>query len=232
MSRVLVIAKAPVAGAVKTRLGADIGMAAAADVAAAALLDTLRACAAAYPATRRLLALAGDVGSAVRADEIAAALVGWDVFSQQGTGLAERLAHAHATAAGRGVGPVVQIGMDTPQVTPDLLVRAERALGEPDDPASSDAVLGPAGDGGWWVLALRDARRAAPLSRVAMSMPTTYDDTHDALTSAGLRVTATVGLRDVDTVADADAVALDAPHGLFAEAWRRLRSPEGVRRVT
>ena len=46
--RALVLAKAPVAGRVKTRLGADVGMAYAADLAAAALLDTLLACTAAF----------------------------------------------------------------------------------------------------------------------------------------------------------------------------------------
>ncbi len=39
------LAKAPVAGRVKTRLGADVGMAYAAELAAAALLDSLDACA-------------------------------------------------------------------------------------------------------------------------------------------------------------------------------------------
>jgi glycosyltransferase A (GT-A) superfamily protein (DUF2064 family) len=218
VSRVLVVAKSPVAGAVKTRLGADIGMDAAADLAAAALLDTLRACAAAYDVGRRHLALAGDLAAAVRGAAIERALTGWHVFPQHGEGFSERLVHAHATTAGRGTGPVVQIGMDTPQVTPDLLVGAVDAL------ADQDAVLGPAGDGGWWVLALQDARRATPLGRVTMSTPATYADTHDALSDSGLRVATTSVLRDVDTVADADAVADEAPHSLFAEAWCDLRA--------
>lgn len=226
MSRVLVVAKAPVPGEVKTRLGADIGMAVAAEVAAAALLDTLRACASAYPRTRRHLALAGDLTSALRGREIAAALAGWDVFPQQGAGFAERLVHAHATVAGRGDGPVVQIGMDTPQVTADLLLAAADALGDPDAPTAPDAVLGRADDGGWWVLVLRDSRAAAPLSDVAMSTPTTYDDTRAALEASGLRVTGTAVLRDVDTLADADEVAAAAPSGAFAAAWGRLRPPE------
>jgi glycosyltransferase A (GT-A) superfamily protein (DUF2064 family) len=222
VSRVLVVAKAPVPGAVKTRLGADIGLAAAAEVAAAALLDTLRACAAAFPTARRHLALAGDLGPAVRGAEIEAALVGWDVFPQEGDGFAERLVHAHTTVAGRGGGPVVQIGMDTPQVTPDLLVAAAAALTDPREEAA-DAVLGRADDGGWWVLVLRDARRALPLAGVAMSTPQTYDDTRAALVAAGLRVAGTSVLVDVDTVDDADLVAAQAPTGLFAEVWGDLR---------
>ena len=219
MTRVLVVAKAPVPGEVKTRLGADIGLEAAAEAAAAALLDTLRAGTAAFPGSRPHLALAGDLSAAVRGDEIEAALHGWDVFPQQGEGFAERLVHAHTTAAGRGDGPVVQIGMDTPQVTPVLLQAAARALD------TADAVLGRADDGGWWVLVLREGRAASPLARVAMSTPTTYDDTRGALEGAGLRVADTDVLRDVDTVADADLVAAVAPGGLFAQVWRGLRSP-------
>ncbi|WP_193612072.1 DUF2064 domain-containing protein [Nocardioides lijunqiniae] len=224
MSRVLVVAKAPVAGRVKTRLGADIGLDAAAEVAAAALLDTLHACAEAFPEGRRHLALAGDLAPAVRSAELREALAGWDVFAQEGDGFAERLVHAHTVVAGRGDGAVVQIGMDTPQVTPTLLLDAVEALGEPSAPDAHDGVLGPADDGGWWVLCLRDGRAAAPLATVPMSTPTTYDDTWRALEAAGLRLTTTAVLTDVDTVTEAEDVAALAPHGRFAEAWGRLRA--------
>lgn len=221
--RALVVAKAPVAGDVKTRLGADIGVQGAAEVAAASLLDTLRACAAAFGPDRCHLALSGDLDSAVRGVEVTAALEGWTVFAQEGSGFAERLVHAHAVVASRGEGPVVQIGMDTPQVTPDLLLAAGAALDDPAGTGSADAVLGRAADGGWWVLTLRDGRAAAPLADVVMSTPTTYDDTLRALQGAGLRVVGTEVLRDVDTVADADTVAAEAPDGLFAQVWADLR---------
>jgi glycosyltransferase A (GT-A) superfamily protein (DUF2064 family) len=223
VSRVLVVAKAPVSGDVKTRLGADIGLDAAAEVAAAALLDTLHACAAAFPSGRRHLALAGDLGPAVRGAEIREALRGWDVFAQEGDGFAARLVHAHAVVAGRGHGPVVQVGMDTPQVTPELLLAAVDALGDPSGSGSYAGVLGPADDGGWWVLCLRDGLEAAPLAAVAMSTPATYDDTWRALETSGLRLAVTSVLSDVDTVTDADAVAALAPHGRFAQVWGGLR---------
>lgn len=206
--KVLVLAKAPVAGRVKTRLGADVGLDRAADLAAAALLDTIAASSAA--ADHCHLALDGDLEGAVRADELRAALAGWTISPQRGDCFAERLVNAHLDA---GPGVVVQIGMDTPHVTPADLRAAADALGE------DDAVLGPALDGGWWVLVRREARTAAPLADVAMSTPTTYDDTLAALRASGSTVAITAALQDVDTVADADAVAVLAPGTRFAQAW-------------
>ncbi|MCA1480951.1 DUF2064 domain-containing protein, partial [Bradyrhizobium sp. NBAIM08] len=139
---------------------------------------------------------------------------------QHGDGFAERLVNAHGDVPGDGA--VVQIGMDTPQVTAALLERAAAGL------ATHDAVLGPAEDGGWWVLGLTDPGAAAALADVAMSTPTTYLDTREALAAAGHRVTTTAVLRDVDTIEDAEAVALGAPDGEFARAWER-RTPGDVR---
>ncbi|WP_028645198.1 TIGR04282 family arsenosugar biosynthesis glycosyltransferase [Nocardioides sp. URHA0020] len=215
-ARVLVVAKAPVAGQVKTRLGAEIGMAAAADVAAAALLDTMAACTAAFGPDGCLLSLAGDFADAVRGDELARAAEGWSIAPQRGVTFAERLANAHLDVPYGG--PVVQVGMDTPQLTPELLVEVAAAVDE------HDAVLGPAEDGGWWVLALRRPTGARSLHDVPMSTPTTYDDTRRALVGEGLDVVTAPTLRDVDTVADATAVAAEARDGEFARAWRGVRS--------
>lgn len=208
----LVVAKAPQPGRVKTRLGADIGMDHAAAVAAASLLDTLAACTDAVGAERCHLSLAGDLALAVRSQELRAALEGWSVHPQVGDDFAARLADAHA----RVPGPVVQVGMDTPHVTPALLRDAVAGL------ADHDAVLGPAEDGGWWVLALREPAAAAALIGVPMSTPTTYVDTRAALVAAGLDVGVTATLRDVDEVADAEAVAGLVPGSRFAAAWGRV----------
>ncbi|MCW2774947.1 MAG: hypothetical protein JWN91_3273 [Nocardioides sp.] len=210
-ARVLVVAKAPVAGRVKTRLGAEIGMAAAAEIAAAALLDTMAACHAGFGPDACLLSLSGDFADSVRGDELARAAEGWSVARQRGSTFAERLANAHLDVPPGG--PVVQVGMDTPQLTPALLTEVAAATDE------HDAVLGPAEDGGWWVLALRRPTAARSLHDVPMSAPTTYDDTRRALVGEGLDVGAARTLRDVDTVADADAVAAAVPGSHFARAW-------------
>ncbi len=211
--RILVVAKAPIAGLVKTRLGTVVGAAAAAELAAAALLDTLDAAAAAVGPEGCHLSLAGDLSDAVRGAEITDLLTGWTITAQRGEGFAARLAAAHLDA---GAGPVAQIGMDTPQVTARDFVRVFVDLAE------ADVVLGPAGDGGWWVLGRRDPQAVQALAHVAMSEPTTYADTRIALGAGGQRVAMTSQLRDVDTVQDAEIVAAGAPHTRFAAAWRAV----------
>lgn len=208
---VLVMAKAPVPGRVKTRLAVDIGDDRAADLAAAALLDTIEATRAAGAAGH--LSLAGDLSDAVRGPQLTEALAGWRITPQRGDTFAERLVNAHADA---GDGLVIQIGMDTPQVTGPLLRTAA------DDLSGNDAVLGPAPDGGWWVLGRRDPRVAEALAEVVMSTPSTCADTERALAHAGHRVARTATLLDVDTLVDARTVADLAPTTLFAQAWREL----------
>lgn len=202
----LVVAKAPVPGLAKTRLAATIGDEAAAELAAASLLDTLDAVAAA-DVDRRVVALTGSLADAARADELTRALASFTVIAQRGDGLGERLANAHADAATSGA--VLQIGMDTPQVTARLLSDAAARLGSSD-------VLGSAEDGGWWALGLRDPDLARSLLDVPMSAPSTGTDTLDALTAAGASITMLPELRDVDFESDLDPVAqLCAPNSRF-----------------
>ncbi|WP_328528357.1 DUF2064 domain-containing protein [Nocardioides sp. NBC_00368] len=217
---VLLVAKAPVPGLVKTRLAAEIGETAATAVAAASLLDTIEACTLAVGPERCRLALSGDVSAGFRAVEIESAIAGWTVTPQRGKGLGERLANAHADVAG----PVVQIGMDTPQVTPARLLAVAAGLD------AADAVLAPAEDGGWWALALRDPSAAAALREVPMSTPETYAATRAALEALGLRVAAGERLRDVDHLADVAPVAAAAPGTRFAAAAAEIATE--IARVT
>lgn len=223
---VLVVAKAPVPGLAKTRLAAEVGPAAAADIAASALLDVLDAVRSSGAAL--LVAMTGDLSASARRTEVSAALVGVDVFEQRGTTFADRLAAAHADArvlVGSG-GPVLQVGMDTPQLTGALLFDSLRTA------AGCDAVLGPAEDGGWWGLAVRDPNWAAALRAVPMSQPDTGSLTAAALRAAGAQVTKLPPLRDVDTWADAEQVARAAPGGRFAAAVAVLVArADGRRRV-
>jgi glycosyltransferase A (GT-A) superfamily protein (DUF2064 family) len=214
----LVLAKAPHPGRVKTRLCPPADPVQAADIAAAALLDTLDAVRA-VPGTRPVLALAGNLPGARRHAEITAALDGVPVLAQRGTSLGERIAAAHADAAALSPGsPVLQIGMDTPQVDPGLLGAAAAAL----HTTGTDAVLGPAVDGGWWALGLRDPHDAARIADVPTSRADTGDRTARALRRHGLHVRPLPELCDVDTVQDVARVATAAPGTRFACAVRGL----------
>jgi uncharacterized protein len=196
----LVVAKAPEPGRAKTRLAATVGDRVAADIAAAALLDTLDAVAAA-PVAARVVALTGDLSAAAGAAEIRQQLESFTVLEQRGGDFADRLANAHADAADGY--PVLQLGMDTPQVTADLLTGcARRLLGSP-------AVLGLACDGGWWVLGVRRPSMAECLRTIPMSQPDTGELTLKALRDNGIDVTPVARLTDFDVVDDI-AVVRDA----------------------
>lgn len=204
MTTLLVIAKEPRPGRVKTRLTPPFTPEEAAALAEASLVDTLHVLLA-TPARRRVLVLDGAPGPWLPP--------GFDVVPQCGGGLDERLAAAFAGCDG----PALLIGMDTPQVTPALLTV---------DFADRDAYFGPAEDGGFWALGLADPNPALLLG-VPMSTPTTGAVQRARLTAAGLRVRDLPPLRDVDTAYDAELVAAEAPEGRFAKELARLRTGVG-----
>lgn len=215
----LIVAKAPVPGLVKTRLTPPFTAHQAAALAAAALLDTLDACrgAARLTGAEVVVALAGDLAQAIAEDSIRSALGGVRVLPQRGDGLAARLAAAHLDAAGN-FGTTLQVGMDTPQLEPRVLARGLARLSASDGP---DAVLGLAEDGGWWALGLRRSGAARCLVNVAMSTERTGADTLAALANDSHRVEPLPTLRDVDTVGDVEAVARSS-RGRFGALARAL----------
>ncbi len=207
-AQVIVIAKQPLPGRVKTRLTPPFSPRQAARLAAAALADTLAA-AAQVPAVRHVLALEGTAGDWLPP--------GFDVIAQQGRGLDERLAAAFGQAYARLPVPVVLIGMDTPQVTLGMLEAAIRPLAT----GTADAVFGPAADGGFWLLGLR-----RPDPALLLGVPMSALDTGEAqlarLTGAGLRVHQLPLRTDVDDAATARAVAAQIPRSRFAAALRPM----------
>ncbi|WP_242483249.1 DUF2064 domain-containing protein [Streptomyces sp. HSG2] len=198
----LVIAKEPRPGRVKTRLTPTFTPREAAALAEAALADTLDVVARS-PARRRVLVLDGSPGPWLPP--------GFEVVPQCAGGLDRRLAAAFAGCEG----PSLLVGMDTPQVTPALLTV---------DFTEHDAWLGAARDGGFWALGLARPDPSRLLG-VPMSTPTTGAAQRSRL--AGLRIGDLPVLRDVDTPADARSVAAEAPGGRFAA---RLADITAVRR--
>ena len=206
---ILVIAKEPVAGRVKTRLCPPCTADEAACLASAALADTCAAVAGTR-AAGRAVALDGRPGPWIPP--------GFSVFEQVAGDRADRLAAATAAVGG----PVLVVGMDTPQLTAAQLDGALATL----DAAGTDAVLGPATDGGYWSIGLRAPVREV-FAGVAMSRPDTGAQQLARLTALGLNTELLPELRDVDTIADAQVVAGDAPTTRFAAAFRALCGPGG-----
>lgn len=210
MTTVAVLAKAPLAGRVKTRLCPPLAPAEAAALAEASLADTL-GCVARTTCDRRFLFLDGDPGPWLPP--------GYTVVAQQGADLAARLAHAFTVVTG----PTVLIGMDTPQVTPELLERAIAALVRP----GTTSVLGHADDGGYWAIGLRDPDPSV-FAGVPTSTPITGVRQFARLRAFG-PVSLLPQLRDVDTFPDAVAVAPLIPRSRFASTLKALdRQPRLV----
>jgi rSAM/selenodomain-associated transferase 1 len=209
--QLMVIAKEPVPGRVKTRLTPPFTPRQAADLAQAALADTLAA-AAGVAAVRHVIALDGAPDGWLPA--------GVHVLAQRGGGLDERIAAAFGDAYERLPVPIVLIGMDTPQVTTALLESALRPLAD----GTADATFGPAADGGFWLLGLRRPDPSLVLG-VPMSTAGTGAAQLARLVGAGLRVRRLPCLRDFDTAADADAVARQAPRSRFAAALAAMPRP-------
>ena len=194
----IVLAKAPVPGRVKTRLCPPCTPEDAATIAAAALADTLDA-ATASGADRVVLALDGAPGDWLPP--------GVTVVGQGDGPFHARLATAWAAARG----PTVQVGMDTPQVGPFELTAVLAQL------EADDSVLGLAPDGGWWAIGMRSPRTDA-----FAGIPTSVGDTGvrqlSRLRALGLDPALLDEHRDVDTWDDAIAVAPLAPSTRFAAA--------------
>ncbi len=193
----LVIAKAPAPGRVKTRLTPPCTPQEAAALAAAALDDTLAAATGAQRPARRVLVLDGEPGDWVPD--------GFEVIPQRGDGLGERLAAAFADAGG----PAFLVGMDTPQLTPELLDAGLEALSD------HDSAFGAALDGGYWGLGLR-----RPDPEVFRDVPMSHSHTGllqcVRLAELGLSTAVLPPLLDVDTIEDARRVAAEAPGTRFA----------------
>jgi len=207
---ILVMAKSPVAGTVKTRLCPPCSPTEAAAIAQAALADTLDAVGACQ-ADRRVLALDGPVGDWLPE--------GFEVVPQRGDSFAARLAAAWEDVGGPGL----QIAMDTPQLTATLLDAAldQLSTGVP-------AVLGRTSDGGWWGIGFQQPA-AGVFDGVPMSAADTAERQLARCAELGIQVEDLPPLRDVDTWDDAVAVAGDAPATRFAAAVRSVAEVVGGR---
>ncbi|HYI58129.1 MAG TPA: DUF2064 domain-containing protein [Microlunatus sp.] len=200
----ILLAKQPVPGRVKTRLQARFSPVESAELAAAALADTVDTVRSSH-VRRRFLAFDGDP-------------TGWDdgftVLHQPDGDLSDRLAAAFRDAMVQAPDePALLIGMDTPQVTAELLHQSWRG---------SDAVLGLSEDGGFWAIGLRSVDPEAVFAGIPMSTDRTGAAQLARLGTLGLSVELLPPLRDVDEPADAAHVSDHFPALRFSQRHRQL----------
>ena len=203
---VVVFGREPAAGEVKTRLAAGIGGPASARVYAVTLEHSLEA--------------AVDSGARVVLSLAAAPSAEWArgiecSIEVQGTGdLGDRMKDAFERRFSEGADRVMIIGSDCPLITPEHLQAAADAL------ADRDVVLGPAVDGGYWLVGQR--RPGVDLfSDIPWSSHDTLETTRLRLAGIGVAWAELEELRDIDTKADLIA-SLDDPR-LPEDLCRRLR---------
>jgi rSAM/selenodomain-associated transferase 1 len=199
----IVLAKQPLPGRVKTRLMTAFTAAQSATLAAAALADTLDV-ADQVQAARRVLAFDGDAADWLRPN--------WTLKTQGAGGLDQRLCAAFDKAS---EGAALLIGMDTPQL--------HAAQVDAFDPDRHDCCLGFTHDGGYWAIGFADPRMGRPaIAGIPMSTAHTGRRQLQRLRALGLRVQLLETLVDVDTPADARQVARMHPHNGFAASHAEL----------
>lgn len=197
----LVMAKTPRPGSVKTRLGPLLGPEGCARLAAALLRHTL-ALAREVAAGRTYLAF-DPPGSDPELDGLVCADV--EIFAQEGTDLGRRLEVATTRVLGAHHGPVIALGTDAPTLTAEILQEGADSLR-----SGADVVFGPALDGGYYAVGL--ARPLPPvfdLDRSLWGGPDVLAASLAGARSAGARVGMLPSLRDLDTPLDALALLED-----------------------
>lgn len=192
-ARILIFAKAPVPGAVKTRLIPALGADGAAALHATLVGHALDVATAGALCPVELWC-APDAGDPFFAD--CAGRWPISLHGQQGDGLGARMQHAFSSALTRSQ-RVLLIGTDCPALTPSLLARALDSL----EDGRNDAVFAPALDGGYVLIGLRrlDGRL---FDRLPWGSERVMDETRARLRETGWRWTETEPLRDIDTPDD------------------------------
>ena len=189
---VLVVAKAPLPGRAKTRLVPPLSAEQAADLQRALLLDTLDSCRA--EGFEPAVLCAGEEVAALRE----AVGTGTRLVAQEGRGLGDALRLGMRRHLERG--PVAIVSSDIPGLPPGSLGGAFAALED-----GADVVLGPARDGGYWLVAMREPHDA-PFEDIPMSTAAAYDTTCRRCAEANLTLATVEPWRDVDTAVDLAAL--------------------------
>ncbi|MEU2911954.1 TIGR04282 family arsenosugar biosynthesis glycosyltransferase [Streptomyces massasporeus] len=196
---ILIMAKAPRPGLVKTRLHPLLSPLRCADLQAELIRHTVELATSHTPRTY-LAYTPGEGGDAIST----AVPAGVRLLLQRGTHLGERLAAAVADAFADGAGPLLVVGTDAPTLTGGHLTDAFTAL------ESHDVALGPALDGGYHLIGLRAPHTCLfALDPEVWSTDRVLTATRALARDGGLSTGTLRPLRDLDTPADAAALLTD-----------------------
>ena len=216
----VIVAKYPAAGNVKTRLGATIGFDRSARLYQAFLCDlNERFSQASVTGGYDLIWACPDDPASLTP------IVGAEaqILQQHGDDFAERLSRICRDCAALGYARTIILGSDSPQAPADTVTRALALL------ASFDVVLGPAEDGGYYLIGLRNQPAPADLfTGITMSTPQVFAQTIARAATVGLSVDVLDTIGDVDVEADLWrlARALDADPSLAPRTHALLQAFE------
>ncbi|UGY91229.1 TIGR04282 family arsenosugar biosynthesis glycosyltransferase [Streptomyces gobiensis] len=198
---VLVMAKAPRPGTVKTRLHPLLGPERCAALQAELIRHTL-AVTSSYGLRTYVAYAPGEAEGEDSTCDLAPS--GVRPLLQRGGDLGQRLTAAVTDAYADGAGPLLVIGTDAPTLTGELLAAARTALED------RDVVLGPALDGGYYLIGMRGPHTGLfGIDPALWSTDRVLAATRARADEHGLSVRLLPPLRDLDTPEDAAALLAD-----------------------
>ena len=189
---IIVMAKAPIPGTIKTRLCGAYADAEIVALASSFLADTVSAAKSVGP---QIFVAYSPTGGQSIMETIVGEGVEW--ICQQGKDLGERMHGAFAEAFRQGFAPLVMVGTDSPTLPLESYQMALSLL----QSGEADVVLGPADDGGFYLIGL-SAPSPALFEGVLWSGPTVCEQTKANAERAGLRVREIESWYDIDTPED------------------------------
>lgn len=218
MEKVIVVfLRAPEKGRVKTRLARDVGDDTALLLYRAFAARTLDAARGGAATCRVLFYPPGK-------QHLVAAWLGKDYAyaTQTGGDLGQRMANALAAEFSRGADRALLVGTDIPQVRSGHFHRAFQLLEE------RDTVLGPSADGGYWLIGFTQSGFTPQVFEgIEWSTDRVCRDTLDRMADAGRSVGLLPELRDIDTLADLNAVP--EAYGIYKSVEALKGRPQGYR---
>ena len=218
MDSFVVFAKEPVAGRVKTRLSPAVPAADAVRLYTAFVEDVCATMAGvALGGDRRVLAAPGGAGPVL---ERIAKVHGFEMAEQIGDDLGARMAHSLGMELSRGSRAVVLVGSDSPTLPAEAVREGVRRL-HVTLPGASSAVIGPAGDGGYWLIG---AAGSVPdlFAGIPWSTRGVLSATLSRATQSGIDLALLPFWYDVDEI---DDLKLLASHLRWATAQGRTVAP-------